>query len=454
MSAYVTADGLPGIALSEWASGRVPHVSMGERDLRLAERLRGRGGDSRVDVLPGEGGVLVTTTGAVGLIRFTGFEVRIDPKLPGGHVQLFRLIEFAEGLDGLVQLAGSPHMRASDTNLLDFIVELLAFATDRIIVGGLRADYVEHEDTLPALRGRLLPDRQHLERFGVYDRVVCRYDEHEHDIADNQLLALALSRGARIATSPRVRRRTRGLAGLLEEICDPRALEPIPSPAEFSYNRQNEHYRTAHALAWLVLGQTGPDEALQTGQPQMRSFLIDMSAVFERFLERSLALALADTQTSLVAQRSDSIFWRPDRAAKYARVRPDLLVQSSLRTQARLPIDAKYKRYDLRSVDVSDLTQVFVYAYAYRDPRITDRAPAALLMYPSESAGQPSVMPLEVHSVHERLIDAALTIVGVHIPSVLDDAAAGGGPSLSALMNLILARLPPPNLAPASGHRG
>ncbi len=69
------------------------------------------------------------------------------------------------------------------------------------------------------------------------------------------------------------------------------------------------------------------------------------------------------------AQRSDSIFWRPDLRVRYARVRPDLLVQQRRdRPHARLPLDAKYKRYDNAKVDVGDLTQAFLYAYAYRDP--------------------------------------------------------------------------------------
>jgi 5-methylcytosine-specific restriction enzyme subunit McrC len=207
----------------------------------------------------------VRTTGAVGLVRFTNFEVRVDPKLPGDHLQLFRLVEFASGIEGLVQLAGSPSVRAVGASLLDLVVELLSSATERILAAGLRADYVEREDDLPALRGRLLPDRQALERFGFYDRVVCRYDEHEHDIADNQLLALALAHGNRIATVPRVRRRARALAALLEDLCDPRALDVRLGPEAFTYSRHNEHYRSAHALSWMVLQERGPDEALVTG---------------------------------------------------------------------------------------------------------------------------------------------------------------------------------------------
>ena len=64
---------------------------------RLAEQLRTRPRDSLLDVRPAEGGVVIKATGAVGLVRFTNFEVRIEPKLPGNHLQLFRMVEFATG---------------------------------------------------------------------------------------------------------------------------------------------------------------------------------------------------------------------------------------------------------------------------------------------------------------------------------------------------------------------
>lgn len=447
MTAYQTADALPGIALAEWRSGTLSGVKMAERDLRLAARLRALPRDAQLDVQPDEDGVAVRTTGAVGVVRFTTFEVRVDPKLPGDHLHLFRLVEFASGLEGLVQLAGSPRMRGTDATLLDFVVELLSSATEQILAAGLRADYVEREADLRALRGRLLPDRQALERFGLYDRVLCRYDEHEHDIPDNQLLAVALARGSRIATLPRVRRRARALAALMEELCDPRALDIALGPEAFSYSRHNEHYRTAHALSWMVLQEQGPDEALATGEARLRSFLIDMNTLFERFLERALRLAVQPAGARVEAQRSDSIFWRPDLRARYARVRPDLLVQRANRPHARLPLDAKYKRYDNGKVDVDDLTQVFLYAYAYRDPEATGTPPRAVLVHPSETPGEPRVTPLQVRSVAERVVDAELTVVAVHIPTVLDAADAGGGPSLDVLRELSLGMLPPAGVA-------
>lgn len=219
-------------------------------------------------------------------------------------------------------------------------------------------------------------------------------------------------------------------------------------PEDFTYSWLNEHYRAAHELCWLVLHGHGLDEALLSGPAQIRSFLINMNTLFERFIEQTLRLALGSAPVSVEVQRSDSIFWRPDTGKRYASVRPDLLVQSTTRADARLPVDAKYKRYDTRNLDVSDLTQIFLYAYAYRDPQDADAPPRAMLLHPTETAGEPRATRLWVRSVAEREIDAELTVVAIHVPTILDEADRGGGPSLDQLRDLTLGVLPGPAAEP------
>jgi 5-methylcytosine-specific restriction enzyme subunit McrC len=198
----------------------------------------------------------------------------------------------------------------------------------------------------------------------------------------------------------------------------------------------------------MVLHGQGLDEALRTGTAQVRSFLIDMNTLFERFLERVIRIGLSDDNVTVEAQRSDSIFWRPDAQTRYARVRPDLLIQRAERPHARLPVDAKYKRYDDRRVDVGDLTQAFLYAYAYRDPEATG-PPRAILVHPSETPGAPRVIPLQVRSVAERTVDADVAVVSVHIPTFLEAAGCGGDSCLDDLRGLIVEMLPPSSVGSA-----
>ena len=80
---------------------------------------------------------------------------------------------------------------------------LLAEECRRVVRAGLLADYIEREEDLPILRGRLLLDRQVLRRFGRLDRLECRHDEHERDILENRILAAALRACGRRAAACR-----------------------------------------------------------------------------------------------------------------------------------------------------------------------------------------------------------------------------------------------------------
>ena len=286
MTLYLASGGVPGLSIAEWRRGEIPDVGLTHRDRRLAERLRSKGQDSSVDVREIDSGVVIEARGSVGLLRFEGFEVRIEPKLPGSHLELFRMVEFAGGASGITQLAGFPRLSFSGANLLDLVVKMLSGFSERLIRAGLRADYVEREGALPALRGRFLPDRQMLDRLGLLDQVVCRYDEHELDVPENQLLALALRRGARTAVDPAIRRGARGLADTFEELCSPAAFPLDLGRDAIIYDRMNEHYRDAHELAFLLLEGLGPQDPMTVGEKAVRSFLIDMSPLFERFVEK------------------------------------------------------------------------------------------------------------------------------------------------------------------------
>src|SRR4051794_34440294 len=190
----------------------------------------------------------------------------------------------------------------------------------------------------------------------------------------------------------------------------------------------------------MLLDNLGPDEELQAGRVGLRSFLVDMSSLFERFVERMLRCAIGSAGTG-AAQQSASIFWRPDLGKRYAHVRPDFLVQPTGESRRRLAVDAKYKRYDGRSAAAGDLTQAFLYAYAYRDPADAT-PPRAVLVHPSETPGEPTEVPVQVRSLNDQLVDAELTVLGVHIPTCIAQARAGSGSTLDALRAATLARFP------------
>lgn len=163
---------------------------------------------------------------------------------------------------------------------------LLAESCEKIVRGGVFADYVEREEELPVVRGRLLGDRQILRRFGQVDHIICHFDEHDQNVAENQLLAGALAACGRRVGHESVKRRIRRLQAIFEEVCRADFLDLRGGHHQMEYHRLNEHYRDAHCLAWLALDGLGIRDLLGAGETRCFAFLIDMNSLFERFVSR------------------------------------------------------------------------------------------------------------------------------------------------------------------------
>lgn len=400
------------VELAEWQSTIVPHASLTPADRTLVQRFVSEG-EQRLTIDELRDGVRIGARSWVGVVRFESFEVRIAPKLVGGNRCLVELIALTSGLPALRRSEGEHSLKMGSGNLFDLVALLLALEVERLARGGLLTDYVDHEDALPVLRGRLRVDRQVLERFGRVDRLICRFDERQHDIWENQLIAAALIAAARHVGDMEIGGHLRRLRGLFDGVCSLERFDldaALREPA--SYDRLNAHYRDAHALAKLVLGGLLVEDLLVGGTQRTFAFLLDMNRLFELFVLALLEHALRGSETTVRYQGVDtSIIRYASTGEPYARVVPDLLVErhaSSAEAQ-RLPVDAKYKLYDERRLDNSDIYQLFLYAQAYGRP--SSARPSALVIYPA-SAGAATTSELEIRTAeHGRTRIIALGIV-------------------------------------------
>lgn len=433
-----SSNDVPVYELAEWKSVVVEGASLSAQDRQLAAELAA-GEVGRLVVEELRAGVRVSATSWVGVTRFEQFEVRITPKLAGGSLGLVEMIEFATGLDALRRSSGLRTLETDGANLLDLIALLLAESCERLARGGLLADYVEAEDELPAVRGRFLSDRQVLKRFGRVDRVICRYDELEQDVVENQLLAAALEKCARRVRDDTVRLRIGRMRSLFAEACSPEKLNPNVARQQLDYNRRNAHYRDPHALAWLILdGLRAVKDIFTPGSTRCFAFLLDMNLLFEKFVYRLFERVLDSSLYIVDYQRADrSIIWDADKNQPYSRVIPDLLIRSRLAPMRRLAIDAKYKLYDERKISPGDVYQCFLYAYAFgQDSSANQSPPAALIIYPSATSPSKAVR-LHVKGVN-NLMGAEICALGISIADCLKEMESlKNGPSLARLRGAV-----------------
>ena len=143
---------------------------------------------------------------------------------------------------------------------------------------------------------------------------------------------------------------------------------------------------TVRRTRWrrLVLEGLALNDHIDKSSHNLTSFMVDMNAIFERFVTRLVINSLVGTPLRARAQQSiRAVILDEETGDTYSRIRPDLLIEDTT-TGHTVPIDVKYKLYDAaKKISSADIYQSFVYAYSVGAQ--TDN-PRAGLIYPSTTS--------------------------------------------------------------------
>ncbi|MHC1558085.1 McrC family protein [Actinomycetospora sp. C-140] len=285
----------------------------------------------------------------VGVVAVDGVQVRVEPKVPVRR--LLFLLGYAR--DPRVWRDPSVDLGTVD-ELLPALAHGFVHQTERALRRGVLHGYVERQDSLTVLRGRLRTADQLAQRHGLPLPLEVRYDEFVDDIAENRLLRTAAQV---LAGVPRVPRplvvRLRRLVSRLEGATILSRREGRPS---WNPTRLNARYVPALRLAELVLDGASVEHT--RGGTAITGFLVEPWRVFEDFMGVALREALAPEGGSLDLQSTRDHL----DVARCVNLRPDMVWRRRGETLAVL--DAKYKVETVRGVPDGDLYQMLAYCTA------------------------------------------------------------------------------------------
>ena len=330
------------------------------------------------------------TVGVVALP--SGRLVRCNPKAPVRNV--FFMLATAYGFRD--PFLDQPIEFERIDELFDFLVEHLANLVDQRLEAGLYRSYVEREENLAAVRGRIMIAHDVRQNAILRHRTYCLYSEFTWDIPENRIIRQTVFAMSRLVRRPDLQRRLAALDRMLGEI-DPAPLPPAVF-STFHYHRMNDDYRTIHRLCELLL--QGASVSERFGDYGFRAFLLDMNRLYESFLTVALREALPHPWSTV-----DQHWSHLDDARSIA-IRPDLvLMHEGKRT---LIGDAKYKLRATNDAIHHDLYQVLAYCTAEGIDR-------GMLIYPAwEGAGRGtiSIRNSPVRIVRE-MVDLGGTVDGL-----------------------------------------
>lgn len=300
----------------------------------------------------------------VGTIVLPTIDVLVQPKID--IPDFFFLLSYA----ARIRWSSEDFAYAFTDDLFASLVWFFDSEMERARVYGLSRDYVDVQETLPTIRGRIDIGEQLRRRQLRPYPLECRFQEYTHDTDLNRVLkeahaaALAIP-GLDSRLVVRVGERHRRL---FADVSGVSFADGVP---EVQFTRLTAHWQPAFWLASLLLSF----RALQDEQGQVvgRAFTVRMDRVFERFVELVVTEELARKGLEVSPQLPVSLTTgaqviKTKDPLTGVGMRPDLVIQKE-----GVPVavaDVKYRRTeDVGDFQQPDVYQLFAYCAALGVPR-------------------------------------------------------------------------------------
>lgn len=355
-----------------------------------ADRLLAIGASAGNRLGLGEGSVLADGRRAlraqqvVGVIPAGSLTLEILPKIDGlddGRTRASLIAMLARVFDLPLSVGEAAHLGCQNQNLLEVLITLFCRQLFRAVHQGLPRRYRGQEDDLSLLRGQLDVREQFTRLATSPQKLACRFDELDADIALNRIFKAAVSALRRMTRS---RQNQRLLSELMLAYADVAAVPPGRLPwdeVRHQLDRTNRLWHPLLRLAELLLRRRY--QTTSSGSVDGFALLFEMNTLFEAYIGQELRRALLPHGYSVTLQGPAGYALRnTDTSAGRFMTRPDICVSRNGHTG--WIIDTKWKQLSAaddakRGIQQADVYQMMAYGQVCQADRL-------MLLYPHHRA--------------------------------------------------------------------
>jgi 5-methylcytosine-specific restriction enzyme subunit McrC len=291
------------------------------------------------------GEFVIKADSKIGFISVQGVQVNVAPRFP-----VYNVFYFLGLLDELKLDPEKVEISANE-DFLAVLFQSFIQSVNTATRKGLISGYVNRQDSLPVLKGRVDFSRQFKKHPGQYFPFEISFDDFVEDIPENQILKKALQISLKYGLQSRNLRNQ--AQNLLFNFKDTSDVQVVPA---WNASRLNSHYLDALRIAELIISGNGFHE--NSGDVLISGFSIDMYKVFEDFVAKQLAIRVNNSSDRLVTQKILTL----DVGGLY-KEKPDVIWYRDGRPFQVL--DTKYKKPEGETQQrdsLNDLRQVISYA--------------------------------------------------------------------------------------------
>ncbi|WP_103619105.1 McrC family protein [Campylobacter concisus] len=246
------------------------------------------------------------------------------------------------------------NLKSLNLPLLEIFISMFLDEVSKLIKIGIKSDYVELEDNLKFLKGKLKISEQIRKNIVHKERFYVCYQEFSIDRAENRLIKSTLEFLYRRSKSSKNQRLIRECLFIFDEISSSYDIN-----ADFSrlkLNRQTKHYE--QALLWSKIFLQNKSFSPYRGSDVAFALLFDMNTLFESYVGNFIKKSFPGT----ILQHSEKhLVENP----KSFRLRPDIFLED------KFIADTKWKIVKSRDdISQADLYQLYAYGKKYECGRL------------------------------------------------------------------------------------
>jgi 5-methylcytosine-specific restriction enzyme subunit McrC len=238
----------------------------------------------------------IKTQQYVGYIILPDHQIYIKPKIP--NLSFINMVKYA--LD-LPDIRPEYFSAKEEQNYIDILVLFLLDEVEVLIQKGLYMNYINYDDNLNCVRGKILFKENLIHNHDRIDKIFCSFSELTQDIIENQIIKYTLYHLSMVQfIDNSINTRLVEYYKKLDQI----ELVNISASSfnSIHFTPLNEQYKPIISLCELLLR----DSSLGTiGDITSLSFLINMDLLFQEFVGNLLRKELGESNVSL--QKTESI---------------------------------------------------------------------------------------------------------------------------------------------------
>ena len=280
-------------------------------------------------------GIRISAEGHVGVIEFENFILNVGPKFVKFE-NFGRLIDFSNDIPD-EQFTDEIRFQGQIEHPIEFVIRSFLGTTQKLIHDGLYRSYMEHQEDVSFLRGKLVMKQQVLNDLKFNMKFNCEFDEFTSNNLENQIILYTLKLCKLLTKFPQKKKFIQKLIHQIDSQIDDKRIT-IQDFRKIAYTRLNNKYAKPHHLAKLIIKNIGMQNLNYQKTKFIVPFFVDMPYVWEHFLE-NLFINYYDKKIRIVKQDHHNA-WLIN--GKNHIIKPDIIFYKDGKITSI--IDAKYMK--------------------------------------------------------------------------------------------------------------